>query len=83
VAEVDVDAWLSDVGLALGVPTAEVLPGEIREQILGLTGEVAHRVVRVAVPWTSYLMGVAVGRGASPAEALRLVSQLLPETSDD
>jgi Domain of unknown function (DUF6457) len=83
VAEVDVDAWLSDVGLALGVPTAEVLPEGIQEEILGLTGEIAHRVVRVAVPWTSYLLGVAVGRGASPAEALRLVSQLLPETSDD
>jgi hypothetical protein len=71
------------VGLALGVPTAEVLPEGIREEILGLTGEIAHRVVRVAVPWTSFLIGVAVGQGATPAEALRLVSQLLPETSSD
>jgi hypothetical protein len=79
----DVDAWLSDVELALGVPAAEVLSPETREEILGLTGEIAHHVVRVAVPWTSYLIGVAVGRGASPAEALRLVSQLLPETATD
>jgi hypothetical protein len=35
-------------------------------------------VVRVAVPWSSYLMGVAVGRGASPEEALRIVHELLP-----
>jgi hypothetical protein len=30
------------------------------------------------VPLTSYLMGVAVGRGASPEEALRIVGGLLP-----
>jgi Domain of unknown function (DUF6457) len=74
----DVDAWLSDVGLALGVPTAELLPEDFREELLGVTGEIAHNVVRVAVPWTSYLIGVAVGRGASPAEALHLVHELLP-----
>jgi hypothetical protein len=77
----DVEAWLGDVGLALGVPVAEVLPVEMREAMLGLTGEIAHNVVRVAVPWTSYLMGVAVGRGASPEEALRMVNELLPPAS--
>jgi len=77
----DVEAWLGDVGLALGVPVAEVLPEEMREAMLGLTGEIAHNVVRVAVPWTSYLMGVAVGRGASPEEALRMVNELLPPAS--
>jgi len=30
------------------------------------------------VPWSSYLMGVAVGRGASPEEVLRIVHELLP-----
>ena len=77
----DVEAWLGDVGLALGVPVAEVLPEEMREAMLGLTGEIARNVVRVAVPWTSYLMGVAVGRGASPEEALRMVNELLPPAS--
>lgn len=76
----DVDAWLSDVGLGLGVPVPEVLSPELQEELLGLTGQIAHNVVRVAVPWTSYLIGVAVGRGASPAEALRIVQRLLPET---
>jgi len=46
--------------------------------MLDLTGDIAHNVVRVAVPWTSYLIGVAVGRGATPAEALRIVHELLP-----
>ena len=72
------------MGLALGVPVTEVLTEELQEEMLGLTGEIAHGVVRVAVPWTSFLMGAAVGRGASPAEALRMVSELLPpKTSDE
>jgi hypothetical protein len=75
----DVDAWLSDVGLALGVPVPELLTEEIQQEILGLTGEIAHNVTRVAVPWSSYLIGIAVGRGATPAEALRMVRALLPD----
>jgi uncharacterized protein DUF6457 len=75
----DVDAWLREAGTALGVDAESVLPPEVRDEMLGLTGEIAHRVVRVAVPWTSYLMGVAVGRGASPEEALRIVAAALPK----
>ena len=74
----DVDAWLAEVGAALGVPAEELLPAGLRSEMLGLTGEIAHRVVRLAVPLTSYLVGVAVGRGASPEEALRIVAGLLP-----
>jgi Domain of unknown function (DUF6457) len=74
----DVDVWLADVGTALGISAEEVLPVALREEMLGLTGEIAHRVVRLAVPLTSYLVGVAVGRGASPQDALRIVSGLLP-----
>ena len=73
----DVDAWLADVGTALGIPVEDVLPAVLRDELLGLTGEIAHRVVRLAVPLTSFLVGVAVGRGASPEEALRIVSDLL------
>ena len=74
----EVEDWLAQVGEALSVPVAEVLPKDLRREMLDLTGDIAHNVVRVAVPWTSYLMGVAVGRGASPAEALRIVHELLP-----
>jgi Domain of unknown function (DUF6457) len=77
----DVEDWLTRVGGALGVPVADVLPGDLRGELLGLTGDIAHNVVRVAVPWTSYLMGVAVGRGAAPADALRIVRELLPPGS--
>ena len=74
----DVEAWLGEVAAGLGVPADEVLPESVRAEMLALTGDIAHNVVRVAVPWSSYLMGVAVGRGASPEEALRLVRELLP-----
>lgn len=74
----DVAAWLGDVGLALDVPVSEVLSKDVQAGMLDLTGDIAHHVVRYAVPLTSYLMGVAVGRGASPDEALRMVAALLP-----
>lgn len=79
----EVEEWLARAGEALGVPVAEVLPKDLRHQMLDLTGDVAHNVVRVAVPWTSYLMGVAVGRGASPQEAMRIVRELLPPPAND
>ena len=74
----DVAAWLGEVGAGLGVPVDEVLPEDVQAGMLDLTGDIAHSVVRYAVPLTSYLMGVAVGRGASPQEALRIVAGLLP-----
>jgi hypothetical protein len=81
----EVEEWLARAGEALGVSVADVLPKDLRREMLDLTGDIAHNVVRVAVPWTSYLMGVAVGQGASPQEALRMVRELLPppDTSDE
>ncbi len=74
----DLGAWLGAVGTELEVPVEEVLSESVQDEMLALTGEIAHSVVRLAVPLTSYLMGVAVGRGASPEEALRIVTGLLP-----
>jgi hypothetical protein len=41
--------------------------------VLDLAREVAHNVDRPAAPLTAYLVGVAVGRGLAPAEAMRRV----------
>jgi Domain of unknown function (DUF6457) len=80
----EVEGWLARAGEALDVSVADVLPKHLRREMLDLTGDIAHNVVRVAVPWTSYLMGVAVGRGVAPEEALRIVRELLPpDTSDE
>ena len=79
----DVEMWLDEVAGALDVTLEDVLPAATQDELLTLTGDIAHNVVRVAVPWTSYLMGVAVGRGASPEEALRIVRELLPPAAPD
>jgi hypothetical protein len=74
----DLGAWLGAVGTELDVPVGEVLSQSVQDEMLTLTGDIAHSVVRLAVPLTSYLIGVAVGLGASPEEALRIVGGLLP-----
>ena len=74
-----VETWLAEVAGALDIPLEEVLPGALRSELLDLTGDVAHNVVRLAVPLTSYLMGVAVGRGTSAEDALRIVGDLVPK----
>lgn len=76
----DVDEWLRDVAGALDITVADVLPEAMQRELLDLTSDIAHGVVRVAVPLSSYLIGVAVGRGATPQEAIAAVGRLLPET---
>ena len=78
----DVETWLGEVAGALDVTLDDVLPETLRSELLTLTGEIAHNVVRLAVPLSSYLIGVAVGRGASPEEAIRIVGGLLPEAGE-
>jgi hypothetical protein len=75
----DEQMWLAEVAGALDIPLEEVLPGALQSELLDLTGDIAHNVVRLAVPLTSYLIGVAVGRGASAEDALRIVGDLLPK----
>ena len=78
-AVADVEMWLGEVAGALDVTLEDVLPEATQAELLDLTGDIAHNVVRLAVPLSSYLIGVAVGRGASPEEAIRTVAGLLPD----
>jgi len=82
VADGDVGIWLGEVAGALDVTLEDVLPAATQDELLTLTGDVAHNVVRLAVPLSSYLIGVAVGRGASPDEAIRIVGGLLPAAGE-
>lgn len=50
--------------------------------LLDLARDVAHGVVRPAAPVTTYLLGVAVGRGADPAEAAHRLRTLLPPDAE-
>ncbi len=64
--------WLSEASLALGV--SDAIDTTL---LLDFARDVAHGVARPAAPLTSYLMGVAVGRGADPVEVVAVLAGLL------
>ncbi|HEY7175232.1 MAG TPA: DUF6457 domain-containing protein [Micromonosporaceae bacterium] len=45
--------------------------------VLDLARDVAHGVLRPAAPLTAYLVGIAVGRGAEPRDAVAAVEALI------
>jgi hypothetical protein len=47
-----------------------------RKLVLDVARDVAHNVVRPGAPLTAYLLGLAVGRGADPADAAARVTRL-------
>lgn len=76
------DEWTADVCSALGLEP-QVMD---RDLVLDLARDVARGVARPAAPLTAYLVGVAVGRGADPAEAtatvIRLAGSATPADAD-
>lgn len=67
------EEWLTKVRAELDVP-ADALDTDL---LLGLAGEAAHAVVRPAAPLTTFLVGVAVGRGVPLPEAAKRVKALV------
>ncbi|MEH0936850.1 DUF6457 domain-containing protein [Micromonospora psammae] len=66
------DDWVTAACAELGLDPADVpVP-----TVLGLAKDVAHQVLRPGAPVTAYLLGVAVGRGADPAETAARLSEL-------
>lgn len=63
------EQWTITVCADLGIDAGTV----DTKAVLGLAREVAHSVDRPAAPLAAYLVGVAVGRGLAPAEAMRRV----------
>jgi len=63
---VTLDEWaqLAAAELAVEPPDAAA-----QRLVLGVAREVAHNVLRPGAPLSTYLLGVAVGQGASLAEA--------------
>ncbi|MFF2389913.1 NTP transferase domain-containing protein [Agromyces sp. NPDC058104] len=59
------DTWVADLAAELGLDQPEV-PTAL---LLDLTREAAHGVTRPAGPLTTYLIGLAVASGMSPADA--------------
>jgi hypothetical protein len=68
----ELDAWLAVAAPEVGLRPEDV-PAAL---VLDLARDVAHHVLRPGAPLTAYLMGVAVGRGADPAEVAARLSAL-------
>jgi hypothetical protein len=68
----DLAAWLEAAGHELGLSAADVPT----KAVLDVARDVAHGVVRPAAPLSAYLMGLAVGRGADPADVADRLSEL-------
>lgn len=71
------DEWTAQACRELGLD-----PADVRNQlVLDLARDVAHQVLRPAAPVTAYLLGVAVGRGADPAQAAAQLTALAAAAS--
>jgi uncharacterized protein DUF6457 len=68
----ELNTWMADACGALGLDPAEVN----LSLVLDLARDVARGVARPAAPLSAYLLGVAVGRGAEPAEAAATLTRL-------
>jgi hypothetical protein len=65
-------AWTADLCTALDLDPSDV----DTSLVLDVAREVAHSVMRPAAPLSAYLLGVAVGRGAAPADLAETVLAL-------
>jgi hypothetical protein len=68
----ELDRWVAAACAELGLEPADVES----KVVLDVARDVAHQVLRPGAPVTAYLIGVAVGRGADPAEAAARISVL-------
>lgn len=75
------DDWVQQASRALDLPE-DAIPTELRNELLDLTRDVAHGVARIAGPLTCYLVGVAVGRGQTPAAAVAALTAVVPSESE-
>lgn len=70
----DLQGWTDRVVAELGLP--EGLDQAEIDLILDLARDSAHGVARPAAPLTTYLLGLAVGRGADRDEAAAQITAL-------
>jgi hypothetical protein len=68
--------WLSTLSAELETSDVAMDDDAVRT-LLDLARDSAHEVERIAAPLTTYLVGIAVGRGAALTEAAATVTALL------
>lgn len=72
----ELDAWLQTLADELGLSDV-VLDDNALHTILDLARDAAHEVERPAAPLTSFLIGVAVGRGQALGSAAAKATSLV------
>jgi hypothetical protein len=60
----EIDAWMRSLAAELGLSDIS-LDDDVLRTVLDLARDAAHQIDRPAAPLTTFLVGVAVGRGAS------------------
>lgn len=73
------DRWVTAACAELEIDPAEMSTAVV----LDLARDVAHRVLRPGAPVTAYLLGIAVGRGADPADAAARLTRLTEEWAEE
>jgi hypothetical protein len=73
----ELNAWVARAAVEIGLEASDIPTG----LVLDLARDVAHQVLRPGAPVTAYLMGVAVGRGADPADVAARLSALAADPS--
>ncbi|HUJ05603.1 MAG TPA: DUF6457 domain-containing protein [Streptosporangiaceae bacterium] len=76
------ESWTNAACAELGIDPAKV---DLRT-VLDVARDVAHQVARPAAPLTAYLLGLAVGAGQPPEDAVRRLKQMAaawPSPSED
>lgn len=71
------DDWVAAAAAELGLTD----PVDVTA-LLDLARDAAHGVTRPAAPLTTYLLGIAVGRGADPAETSARLAALAASWAD-
>lgn len=73
--------WLGT--LARGLQTETELDHAAIKTVLDLARDAAHQIERPAAPLTTFLVGVAVGRGVPLAQAAATATELMPGTESE
>ena len=64
------DAWLIELGTALGIGEQIPAAGD-RDLLLDLARDAAHGIARPAAPLTTFLVGLAAGLAGGGSDAVR------------
>lgn len=74
----ELSSWLEAVAQRLDLPGGPLGEDDVTT-LLDLARDAAHEVERVSAPLTTFLAGVAVGRGADLTEVAQTLTNLLAE----